>query len=183
MSYMPPPPPPPNFGATPPPGYQPYQQLQQTPPFASWGTRVGGHIINGLVVALFSLPAVIAFFAVPKEIRACTINDEPGLCKVPTGAGWAIIAVRGIVGVVAYFVMYSRMVARTGQAWGHKAVGVRIVDATTGGNIGAGKAFFRFTVGHWLDGIVCYLGYLWPLWDAKKQTFADKAFSTYSIKA
>ncbi len=29
---------------------------------------------------------------------------------------------------------------------------------------------------------MCYLGYLWPLWDKKKQTFADKIFGTYSIK-
>ena len=168
MSSMPPPPPPPpNFGATPPPGYQPYQQMQQTPQFASWGTRVGGHLINGLVTIPFYLPALIAFFAGPKEIKECTVNGELQYCKLPTGPGWAIIAILAIVGVIAYFVMYSRMVAKTGQAWGHKAVGVRIVDATTGGNISAGKAFFRFTVGHWLDGLVCSLGYLWPLWDAK----------------
>ncbi len=179
---MPPPPPPPSFGGPPPPGYQPYQQVQQTPQFASWGTRVGGHIINGLVAIVFYLPAVIAFLAGPKERTDCTINGEPGTCTLPTGPGWAIIAVLGVVGIVAYFVMYSRMVANTGQAWGHKAVGVRIVDATTGGNIGAGKAFFRLLIGHWIDGLVCYLGYLWPLWDAKKQTFADKIFSTYSIK-
>ncbi len=122
---MPPPPPPPSFGGTAP----GYQQAQQVPPFASWGTRVGGYIINGLVAVLFYLPAVIAFFAGPKKRTECTINGEPGSCNLPTGPGWAIIAVLGIVGVVAYFVMYSRMVARTGQAWGHKAVGVRIVDA------------------------------------------------------
>lgn len=149
---------------------------------ASWGSRVGGHIVNGLVAVLFELPAIIAFFVVPKEITNCTIDGEPALCELPTGAGWGTIAILGVVGIVAYFVMYSRMVAAGGQAWGHKAVGVRIVDAATGGNIGAGKAFFRFTVGHWIDSFVCYLGYLWPLWDAKKQTFSDKIFSTYSIK-
>lgn len=179
---MPPPPPPPNFGGTPPPGYQPYQQVQQAPPFASWGTRVGGHIINGLVYALFELPAIISFFVVPKKIEVCTINDELRLCEVPTGAGWAIIAALAIAGLVAFAVMYSRMVSTTGQAWGHKAVGVRIVDATTGGNISAGKAFFRYLVGNWVNGFFCALGYLWPLWDAKKQTFGDKMFGTYSIK-
>ncbi len=178
---MPPPPPPSNFGVAPP-GYQPYQQMQQAPQFASWGTRVGGYLINGLMAIPFYLPAVISFFVIPKERRACTINGEPGTCNLPSGAGWAIVVVVGLVGLIAYFVLYSRMVARTGQAWGHKAVGVRIVDATTGGNIGAGKAFFRFVIGHWLDGVVCYLGFLWPLWDANKQTFADKAFGTYSIK-
>ena len=34
-------------------------------------------------------------------VEVCTINNEVGLCKVPTGAGWAIVAVLGIVGVVA----------------------------------------------------------------------------------
>ena len=184
MSDMPPPPPPPppSFSAAPP-GYQPYQQMSQTPQFASWGSRVGGHIVNGLVALLFGLPALVAFFVVPKEVRACTIDGEPALCELPSDAGWAIIAVLGIVGLVAFFVLYSRQVATTGQAWGHKAAGVRIVDAQTGGTISAGKAFFRYTIGHWIDGVVCYLGYLWPLWDSKKQTFSDKIFSTYSVKA
>ncbi len=165
-----------------PPGYQPYQQAQNTPQFASWGTRVGGHLINALVAVLFYLPAAISFFVIPKERRVCTINGKIGTCNLPAASGWAIVAGLAIVGIVSYFVIYSRMIARTGQAWGHKAVGVRIVDAVTGGNIGAGKAFFRFTVGHWIDGFVCYLGYLWPLWDAQKQTFSDKMFTTYSIK-
>ena len=34
---------------------------------------------------------------------------------------------------------------------------------------------------HVLDGLPCYLGYLWPLWDAKRQTFADKVIGTYVI--
>ena len=60
--------------------------------------------------------------------------------------------------------------------------GTLFLDARTGGNISAGKAFFRFLIGHWIDGLVCYLGYLWPLWDKQKQTFADKIFGTFSIK-
>jgi len=177
MSSMPPPPPPGSL----PPGYQPYQQAA-TPQFAQWGTRVGGHIINGLVFALFAVPAIIAVFALPKEIEACTINDEPRLCEVPTSSSWAIIIALAVAGLIGFAVLYSRMVSTTGQAWGHKTVGVRIVDARTGGNISAGKAFFRFLIGHWIDGLVCYLGYLWPLWDKQKQTFADKIFGTFSIK-
>jgi hypothetical protein len=33
-------------------------------------------------------------------------------------------------------------------------------------------------VAHLLDSIVCNLGYLFPLWDAKRQTIADKVMST-----
>ena len=161
----------------------PYQQAYATPAFAGWGSRVGGHLINSLMLGLFEVPAAIAWFAVPKHRVACTINDQPGTCKMPTGAGWGIFIAVAAVAVIAYFVLYSRMVASKGQAWGHKAVGIRIVDTQTGGNIGAGKAFLRFTVGHWVDGAVCYLGYLWPLWDKQRQTFSDKMFGTFSIRA
>jgi len=177
------PPPPPSFGAVPP-GYQPYGMAGGMPTnYAGWGSRVGGHLINGLMAALFSIPAVIGFFAGPKKTEVCTINNEVGLCKVPTGAGWAIILLLGLAGLVAFAVLYSRMISKTGQAWGHKAVGVRIVDAQTGGNIGAGKAVARYFIGHWIDGLICYLGYLWPLWDSRKQTLSDKIFGTVSIKA
>lgn len=174
---MPPPPPPI------PPGYQAYQAQTGTPQFSSWGARVGGHILNGLAAILFGLPSIIAFFAGPREYQACTVNDRPGICKLPTSAGWTIIIVLGVVGLVAFAVVYGRAIASSGQFWGHKAAGVRIVDARTGGNIGAGRAVARYIIGHWIDGIVCYLGYLWPLWDSKKQTFADKIFSTYSVRA
>jgi hypothetical protein len=35
---------------------------------------------------------------------------------------------------------------------------------------------------HILDSLPCYLGYLWPLWDAKRQTFADKVMGTVVIE-
>jgi len=33
-----------------------------------------------------------------------------------------------------------------------------------------------------LDGLPCYLGYLWPLWDSKRQTFADKIVGTVVVR-
>ena len=32
-----------------------------------------------------------------------------------------------------------------------------------------------------LDSLVCYLGFLFPLWDAKRQTFADKIIHTVVV--
>lgn len=150
--------------------------------YSSWGARVGGYLLNGLSSALFALPAMISFFAGPREYQECTVDGESGLCKLPTSTGWAIFAVLLAVGVVAFMVMYSKAVGSTGQFWGHRAAGVRIVDANTGAPIGAGRAFGRY-LAHWLDAVPCYLGFLWPLWDAKKQTFADKIVRTVSIRA
>jgi uncharacterized RDD family membrane protein YckC len=60
--------------------------------------------------------------------------------------------------------------------------GTRLIHQQTGQPIGGGAGIGRAFV-HILDGIPCYLGYLWPLWDAKKQTFADKIMSTVVVKA
>ena len=59
-------------------------------------------------------------------------------------------------------------------------MGIKLVKAETGQPIGAGMAFVR-QIAHILDGIPCYIGYLWPLWDDKRQTFADKVIGTYVI--
>jgi uncharacterized RDD family membrane protein YckC len=167
----------------PPPGYMPYQAATGMPQFASWGARVGGHIINSLSAGLFVLPALVSLFAVPREVQVCTIDGDVGLCEVPTGAGWAIIIGLYLAGLIAFAVVYSKSIARSGQFWGHKAAGVRIVDAQSGGNISAGKAFGRWLIGAFVNGLPCYLGYLWPLWDKQKQTFGDKIFGTFSVKA
>ena len=34
---------------------------------------------------------------------------------------------------------------------------------------------------HILDMLPCMIGFLWPLWDAKRQTFADKVIGTFVI--
>ncbi|WP_238176989.1 RDD family protein [Kribbella sp. VKM Ac-2566] len=44
-----------------------------------------------------------------------------------------------------------------------------------------GKALLR-QLTHSIDGFACYIGYLWPLWDRRRQTFADKINNTYVIK-
>ena len=47
--------------------------------------------------------------------------------------------------------------------------------------IGPGRSFLR-QVAHILDALPCYLGYLWPLWDSKRQTFADKIMTTVVVR-
>ena len=43
--------------------------------------------------------------------------------------------------------------------------------------IGGGMAFVR-DLAHTVDGLICYVGYLMPLWDARRQTVADKMLNT-----
>lgn len=69
---------------------------------------------------------------------------------------------------------------RTGQSLGKSNLGLRLVKESTGQPMGAGLSFVR-QLAHYVDGL-CYIGYLWPLWDAKRQTFADKIMSTVVIR-
>ena len=56
-------------------------------------------------------------------------------------------------------------------------LGLRTVKAETGQPIGGGMGIVR-AIAHIVDQIPCYLGFLWPLWDDKRQTFADKILGT-----
>ncbi len=46
--------------------------------------------------------------------------------------------------------------------------------------IGMGKAFVR-DIAHIVDSVICYVGWLFPLWDEKRQTLADKMQSTVVV--
>jgi uncharacterized RDD family membrane protein YckC len=69
----------------------------------------------------------------------------------------------------------------TGQSIGKQVLGLKLLRESDGQPIGAGMAFLRY-IAHILDALACYIGFLWPLWDQKRQTFADKIVSTLVVK-
>lgn len=113
MSMPPPPPPPPPGGfppapLPPPPGYVGYD-ARPAAPFAGWGSRAIGAIVNGIISSVFTAPGRLVS------------GDAPALGLLLT-----------LAGTIAWIVIYAKQVGSTGQAWGHKVAGVRIVDADTG---------------------------------------------------
>ena len=78
---------------------------------------------------------------------------------------------------LAWAIYNAYLGGQTGQSYGKKIAGTRLVSEATGQPIGGGLGIGRYFV-HIVDGIPCYLGFLWPLWDAKRQTFADKLLKT-----
>jgi uncharacterized RDD family membrane protein YckC len=62
-----------------------------------------------------------------------------------------------------------------------KATGITVVDADFGRPISAGRAFGWY-LAHVLSQFFCYLGYLWMLWDKRKQTWHDKIAGTVVVK-
>jgi uncharacterized RDD family membrane protein YckC len=71
---------------------------------------------------------------------------------------------------------------RTGASIGKSAMGLRVIDGASGEPIGFMRSVIR-QLAHVVDLLSLGVGYLWPLWDAKKQTFADKLASTVCVPA
>ncbi len=61
-------------------------------------------------------------------------------------------------------------------------LGIRLVRELDGQVVGPGLSIGRAFV-HVVDSAPLYIGYLWPLWDDNKQTFADKILKTLVVKA
>jgi uncharacterized RDD family membrane protein YckC len=81
---------------------------------------------------------------------------------------------------LVWFFYNAYLNGTTGQSIGKQTVGLKVVSAETGQTIGGGMGVVRAIL-HIVDSIPCYVGYLWPLWDGKKQTFADKIVKTVVI--
>ena len=90
----------------------------------------------------------------------------------------AVIGVWPSLGIGLYNLIIVQ--GRTGQSWGKRHIGLRIIHEHTGRPLSMGMNFVRYLC-HYIDGIL-YLGYLWPLWDPKRQTFADKIMTTVVVK-
>ena len=95
-----------------------------------------------------------------------------------------LLYVVGIAAAIGFsiwnFVMKQ---GNTGYSLGKGMLGIKVVGVNTGQPIGTGSGFVRWLMHTFIDGAICYLGFLWPLWDAQKQTWGDKVASSIVIQA
>ena len=97
--------------------------------------------------------------------------------------GAAVVAIIGLGVLIAGlgWNAYNRWIiaGRTGQSLGKRTTKIRLIGEQTKAPIGAKNAFIRDLV-HILDALTL-VGYLWPLWDDRKQTFADQIMRTIVV--
>jgi uncharacterized RDD family membrane protein YckC len=83
--------------------------------------------------------------------------------------------------ILVSFVYYTYFHGTTGQTPGDAALGIKVLDIETREVIGYQRAFIRALVSI-VSGLVVVLGYLWMLWDPRKQTWHDKAAGSLPIR-
>ena len=123
------------------------------PPAGFW-RRFAASFIDGLVVGI---PSWIVEFAVSRSV------------------GYLV----GLIIAGAYFTYFH---GRTGQTPGDSALSIRVVDERngTGQPIGYNRALGRWAMSY-ISGFAILLGFLWMLWDPKKQTWHDKAVGSLPV--
>ncbi|MFD4875055.1 RDD family protein [Streptomyces sp. NPDC058420] len=140
------------------PGYPGYPQAGYgaAPSYANWGQRFLGTLVDGLI---FLVPYIL----------------------IIVSQGKGVLLAIGAVIIIGIAIWQLIQEGKTGQTVGKKALGIRLVRESDGQPLGVGMAFVR-RLAHFLDSIACYLGWLWPAWDAKRQTFADKVCGSIVIR-
>ncbi len=159
---------------------------------AGFGARLGATLLDGLFIGLATLVLLVPLGLVAAnqwetELETCTVDGEAGLCEVPTDDTLALLlillGVWALLGIIVSVLYYVRTVAKTGQTPGRKIVGIKVVNTTTGEPPSFGMALLRYVFASFISGSLCYLGYLWMLWDAQNQTWHDKVCSTVVVRA
>jgi uncharacterized RDD family membrane protein YckC len=146
--------------------------------FAPWWRRVAAFLLDssGMVTLAFSI--LLPIFVLAGFHNA---NDDR------TQARWlaALVTVATVVLGLVYAIVLE---GRTGQTWGKRAVGIRVV-AEDGSPCGYGKAASRELLGRlviggvaWLVVLPGMLGYLAALWDPRRQAWHDKLGETIVVR-
>lgn len=154
-----PPPPPPGYGAPPPGGYGP-------PPgygMPTAGAWAGPPLASWGTRALASIidGVIIAVAQLVVGVISRPLGQLVGLA------------------ILGYFLY---MQGTTGATVGKGVMKIKVLREADGQVIGFGMSVLRY-IAHIIDAIPCFVGYLWPLWDKKKQTFADKILSTVVVQS
>jgi uncharacterized RDD family membrane protein YckC len=117
------------------------------------------------------LPRLVGFFV--DSVIVGVVNRVGDALTSPT-VGF-VLAVFVQLAYAVFFISSG-----SGQTPGMRLMGIRAIDARTGGRVAPGQALVR-----WLMSIVSsfafLLGYFWMLWDPEKQTWQDKVANTYVV--
>jgi uncharacterized RDD family membrane protein YckC len=167
----------PGYAPPPPAGYG--YALPLRTDYASWGKRVGAMLIDHIPSYIGLIIFYVGYFVWLFRFSTTADAGSPDLVGglVPMIVGFAVM-----LGGLGWTIYNRWLVAgRTGQSLGKRVTKIKLVGELTDAPIGPTNAFVRDLV-HILDGMA-YVGYLWPLWDDRRQTFADKIMRTVVVNA
>ena len=164
------PPTPPTFGDI-------YETPFQQEPRAGFWMRFLAHLCDGLNSLLITLPFQVIGVLVSDS---STSSDADGFARLP-GYGMASSDVWSVLGTIAGFIVLAYWIGNRGGSPLRVRLGVLILDENDGSYIGTKRAVYRGLMSY-VSQVVLLLGYLWMLWDPKRQTWHDKIAKSVVVK-
>lgn len=184
-------PPAPGYGGPVPPGG--WQQPPAAPshggtraPLASWGTRLGAYVIDGIIVFV---PFAILFGVALGGI-GLSGDDDVAL------AGAILSLLGGLLVFMVVTLLYAPLLMirsgeHNGQTFGKQLLGIRVVQDNGQPwtfwpavvrevllkNLAVGVASFVIPILPW------FLNFFWPLWDDQNRALHDMAASSHVVTA
>jgi uncharacterized RDD family membrane protein YckC len=170
-----PPPPPPGYPPPPPGGYPPpppRRWILPTDAYTPWSKRVWASLIDWVPIWFLLIPWFGVTIVTDRYCYGCTRGEFEFwmfafFLSLPTG--------------LAYFLWnFCYRQGKTGQSIGKSALKFKVISDKTWQPIGFWLSLVR-QIAHHLDQTICYVGYLFPIWDDQRQTLADKIMSTVCV--
>ncbi|GGS58031.1 hypothetical protein GCM10010156_15740 [Planobispora rosea] len=127
---------------------------------AGWGARAGAFVVDGL----FPCVPVLVLSLQPMRFRSPDLT----------------FPILSLVVIVLMGLLIRIEEGAHGQTPGKRVAGIWLVQEESGLFVGAGTAMAR-SFCHIVDALPLGIGYLFPLWDPKGQTFADKITGTLVV--
>ncbi|MBA0049025.1 RDD family protein [Mycobacterium sp. NPDC050853] len=187
-----PPLPPQDPGAYPPPPPAAGPPALPGSSFDVWIKRVGAAIVDSLIPGvIYGVGYLIAFLTAEKSSVSTSVYEGDPLSGGGmtygddvqvfsfSGLGMAAITIFGL-GALAFGLWNLKKQGDTGSTIGKNLLGIQVLGETTGQPIGFGMSVVR-QIAHFLDYIICMIGFLLPLFTAKRQTIADMLVKTVVV--
>jgi uncharacterized RDD family membrane protein YckC len=135
--------------------------MSQWGPLADFGKRA--------VATLIDFGAILAGYIVITIIQAIlgAVSD--------TLSALVGLVLSLAISAYGFYILY--MTGQRGASPGKRVMGLKVVKLADGQVLGGGMGIVR-GLAHIVDSIICYIGYLFPLWDPMRQTLADKIIGT-----
>ena len=135
-----------------------------SPDYAGFWQRAAALVIDWLIVIVVAVPIMVLGFGIPQASLD------------PAAHSWDLLSFVAVAVVVIGFWRYC------GATPGKIAVGLKIVDAATGGPPTLGRLVLRFFA-YFVSALPLYLGFLWAAFDRRKQGWHDKIARTVVINS
>ncbi len=154
-----------------------------TDSYTPWITRVLAFLIDyAPIIVVLGIAQVIDMLT-QEESCVTSVNQYDVAQYCYTQGSTIGVLAQGLASLVvlAYMVWnYGYRQGTTGSSIGKSILKFKVVSEVTGEPLGFGMSVVR-QLAHFVDAIICYVGFLFPLWDSKRQTLADKIMTTVCL--